>query len=220
METYNVLVTDDHDLFREGIKTLLKKMKNLQVIGEARNGLETIKLYDELKPDLLLIDISMPDMNGIEASKEILKVHPEARIIILSMHDDEDYISRCLNVGVKGYVVKSESGTELRHTIESVLKGNNYFSFRAQDVILKQIKESRLKKKVAAPRAQVDTHITQREAQILELIVQGLTSQAIAEKLFISIRTVETHRANIMRKLGVRNAVELVKKALQLNLAS
>ena len=219
MEKYKVIVTDDHDLFREGIKTLLKKMKNLQVVGEGRTGKDTIEMFDRLRPDLTLIDISMPDMNGIEASKEILKIDPNANIIILSMHDDEEYISRCLSVGVRGYVVKSESGTELRHTIESVLRGNNYFSYRAQDIILKHIQQAKIKKKPAGA-LPAETHITQREGEILSLIVQGLTSQAMAEKLFISIRTVETHRANIMRKLGAKNVVELTKKAIQLNLVN
>ena len=214
MTKHKIIVADDHDLFREGIKTLLKKMKNLTLVAEARSGKETIDLFSEHRPDLIVIDISMPDMNGIDATKQILSIDPSANIIILSLHDDEDYISRCLAAGVKGYVVKSESGTELRHTIEAVLSGSNYFSHRAQDVILNKIKVSGIRKK---PQNE-DWGVTQREGEILKLIAEGFTSQAMADKLFISIRTVETHRANIMRKLGVKNAVELVKKAIEMKL--
>ena len=214
MDKFNVLVVDDHDLFREGIKTLLRKIKNIQLAGEARNGTEAVEMYKKVRPQLVLLDISMPDINGIEVVKEIIAFDPLASIIILSMHDDEDYVSGCINAGVKGYVLKSESGTELKHAMELVLQGHNYFSNRAQDVMLSKIKQSDSKKKAVSDEA----HITQREIEILNLIVQGMTSNEMAEKLFISIRTVETHRANIMRKLGVKNAVELVKEAIKLKL--
>ncbi|MBL3658332.1 response regulator [Fulvivirga sediminis] len=214
MQKYKVLVADDHDLFREGIKTLLKKMNNVILAGEVKRGKHVVELYKEVKPDAVIMDISMPDINGIEATKEILRIDPQAKIIILSMHDDEEYIGRCLDAGVKGYVIKSESGMELRHTIELVLQGNSYFSHFAQDIVLSRLKQYRSHKHTPIEQP----HITKRELQILTLISQGLTSNAIAEKLFISIRTVETHRTNIMRKLGVKNVVELINKAAELDL--
>jgi DNA-binding NarL/FixJ family response regulator len=156
----------------------------------------------------------MPDMNGMEVSKAILSNHPAANIVILSMYDDEDYISRCIEYGVKGYVIKNESGSELDFAIRSVLSGKNYFSRQAQDVIFRKYSQNVTKKK----QQEGSVKLTNREIEIVRLISEGLTSQEMADKLFISPRTVETHRANLMKKLSVKNAIELVRKAEQLNL--
>jgi DNA-binding NarL/FixJ family response regulator len=214
MSKYKILIADDHAMVRDGVKNLIRQNKDLIVIGEARSGNETLELYDQLRPDLLILDISMPDMNGMEVSRAILAKNPNANIVILSMYEDEDYISRCLEYGVKGYVVKNESGSELDYAIKSVLQGKNYFSRQAQDVIFKKYSQN-----VSRKKQQEDTvKLTKRELEIIRLISEGLTSQQMADKLFISHRTVETHRANLMKKLSVKNAVELVKKAQQLNL--
>jgi DNA-binding NarL/FixJ family response regulator len=214
MPKHKILIADDHAMVRDGVKNLIHQNKDLMVIGEARSGNETLELYDKLKPDLLIIDISMPDMNGMEVSRTILAGNPNANIVILSMYDDEDYISRCLEYGVKGYVVKNESGSELDYAIKSVLQGKNYFSRQAQDVIFKKYSQNVTKKK----QREDTVNLTKRELEIIKLIADGLTSQEMADKLFISHRTVETHRANLMKKIGVKNAVELVKKAQHLNL--
>jgi DNA-binding NarL/FixJ family response regulator len=214
MAKHRILIADDHAMVRDGVKNLVSQNKDLSVIGEASSGSEALDLYNKLKPDLLIMDISMPDMNGMEVSKAILASDPAANIVILSMYDDEDYISRCLEYGVKGYVIKNESGTELDYAIKSVLGGKNYFSRHAQDVIFKKYSQTVTKKKL---REDV-VNLTKREIEIIKLIAEGMTSQEMAEKLFISPRTVETHRANLMKKLGVKNAIELVKKAEQLDL--
>jgi DNA-binding NarL/FixJ family response regulator len=214
MPKHKILIADDHAMVRDGVKNLVQQNKDLVVIGEARSGNETLELYDKLQPDLLIMDISMPDMNGMEVSRAILARNPNANIVILSMYDDEDYISRCLEYGVKGYVVKNESGSELEYAIKSVLQGKNYFSRQAQDVIFKKYSQNVSKKKTTE-----DTvNLTKREVEIIKLIADGLTSQQMADRLFISPRTVETHRANVMKKLTVKNAIELVKKAQQLKL--
>jgi DNA-binding NarL/FixJ family response regulator len=214
MSKYKILIADDHAMVRDGVKNLIRQNKDLIVIGEAKSGNETLELYEQLQPDLLILDISMPDMNGMEVSRAILAKNPNANIVILSMYEDEDYISRCLEYGVKGYVVKNESGGELDYAIKSVLQGKNYFSRQAQDVIFKKYSQN-----VSRKKQQDDTvKLTKRELEIIRLISEGLTSQQMADKLFISHRTVETHRANLMKKIGVKNAVELVKKAQQLNL--
>jgi DNA-binding NarL/FixJ family response regulator len=214
MSKYKILIADDHAMVRDGVKNLIRQNKDLVVIGEARSGNETLELYDQLQPDLLILDISMPDVNGMEVSRAILTKNPNANIVILSMYEDEDYISRCLEYGVKGYVVKNESGSELDYAIKSVLQGKNYFSRQAQDVIFKKYSQN-----VSRKKQQDDSvKLTKRELEIIRLISEGLTSQQMADKLFISHRTVETHRANLMKKLSVKNAVELVKKAQQLNL--
>jgi DNA-binding NarL/FixJ family response regulator len=214
MAKHKILIADDHAMVRDGVKNLIRQNKDLIVVGEAHTGNQTLELYEMLTPDLLIMDISMPDMNGMEVSRTILSKNPKANIIILSMYDDEDYISRCLEYGVKGYVVKNESGSELDYAIKSVLSGKNYFSRQAQDVIFKKYTQNVTKKK-----EREDTiKLTRREIEIIKLIAEGLTSQQMADQLFISPRTVETHRANLMKKIGVKNAIELVKKAQQLDL--
>jgi DNA-binding NarL/FixJ family response regulator len=214
MSKVKVLISDDHAMIRDGVRSLIKQNKELIVVGEAQSGKETLEKFLELKPDLLILDISMPDLNGMEVSKEILSQNPTAKIVILSMYDDEDYISRCIEYGVKGYVVKNESGVELDYAIKAVLQGKNYFSRQAQDVIFKKYSQNVTKKK----QPDEEIHLTQREREVIQLIAEGLTSQQMADKLFISARTVETHRANVMKKIGVKNAVELVKKAQQLEI--
>jgi DNA-binding NarL/FixJ family response regulator len=214
MNKYKILIADDHAMVRDGVKNLLKQNKDYAVVGEASSGREALDQYETLKPDLIILDISMPDMNGMDVSREILAADPSANIIILSMYDDEDYISRCLEFGVKGYVVKNESSSELDYAIKSILQGKNYFSRQAQDVIFKKYSQNVSKKKQREDLIK----LTNREIEIIKLIAEGLTSQEMADKLFISPRTVETHRANLMKKVGVKNAIELVKKAQQLDL--
>lgn len=214
MQKHKILIADDHAMVRDGVKNLVQQNKDLIVIGEARSGNETLELFDKLQPDLLIMDISMPDMNGMEVSRTILARNPGANIVILSMYDDEDYISRCLEYGVKGYVVKNESGSELEYAIRSVLQGKNYFSRQAQDVIFKKYSQNVARKKTR----EEEISLTKREIEIVRLIADGLTSQQMADRLFISPRTVETHRANLMKKMSVKNAIELVKKAQQLDL--
>lgn len=211
--THKVLIADDHAIMRDGIRSLISRMKNIKVIGEARDGNEALKMFHGLSPDLLIMDISMPDKNGMDVANEILVKSPEASIIILSMYNDEDYINRCLELGVKGYVVKSESGSELENAIHAVLDGRNYFSSQVQEVIFKKHTQTVNRKH----REQV-IKLTNREIEIIKLIAEGLTSQEMADKLFISPRTVETHRANLLKKVGVKNAMELVKRVQQLKL--
>jgi len=215
MPKHRILIADDHAMVRDGVKNLVSQNKDLTVVGEASTGSEVLEMFAKLKPDLLILDISMPDMNGMEVSREILATDPGASIVILSMYDDEDYISRCLEYGVKGYVIKNESGSELEYAIKSVLSGKNYFSRHAQDVIFKKYTQTVSRKRQLEEES---IKLTRREVEIIQLISQGMTSQEMAEKLFISPRTVETHRANLMKKLSVKNAVELVRKAEQLEL--
>ncbi len=211
---HKILIADDHAMVREGVKNLVQQNHDLTVIGEATSGKETLELFDSLQPDLVVLDISMPDMNGMDVSRAILAKNPDANIVILSMYDDEDYISRCLESGVKGYVVKNESGSELENAINTVLQGKNYFSRQVQDIVFRRYSQNLSRKKGPDDEAR----LTKRELEIVRLIAEGLTSQQMADKLFISHRTVETHRANLMKKMGVKNAIELVKKAQQMKI--
>lgn len=214
MNKYKILIADDHAMIRDGIKALLKHSKEYQVVAEAATGVEAIEKYQAIRPDLVILDISMPEMNGMDASKNILENDPEARIIMLSMHDDEEYISKCIEQGVKGFVVKEESGKELDYAIRSVLEGKNYFSNHVQQVIVNRYTNAAAKRK----QKETDVKLTTREVEIVKLISEGLTSQEMADKLFISPRTVETHRANLMKKVGVKNSIELVKRVEKMKL--
>lgn len=213
---FSILLADDHAMIREGIKNLLKQAKDFHVVGEADCGAEAIAQYQLLKPNLLILDISLPDMNGMDTAKKIVELDAEANILMLSMYDDEDYISRCIESGVKGYVVKSESGQELEYAVRAVLQGKTYFSHKVQEVILNKYKQNVTRKK----QTEEVVKLTNREIEIIQLIDQGLTSQQMADKLFISPRTVETHRANLMKKFTVKNAIELVKRARQLQIVT
>jgi DNA-binding NarL/FixJ family response regulator len=212
--TSTILIADDHAMIRDGLKTLLGQFPSYAIVGEAPSGKQALEMYETLNPDLLILDISMPDINGMEVLKEILQRHVAARIIIFSMYDGEDYISRCMELGVRGYVIKNESSEELVQAVRIVLAGNTYFSRHVQDVIFKKYSMNMGRKK----QREEMIKLTQREIEIVKLISEGLTSQQMADKLFISPRTVETHRANLMKKVGVRNAIELVKKLETLEL--
>ena len=212
MAKSRILIADDHSMIRDGIRMLLSQEKQWTVCGEASSGKEAIEKYKELRPDLLILDISMPDLNGMEVGDQIIQSDPGAKIIILSMYDDEDYIGRCMEIGVKGYVVKNETSGELDYAVRTVLRGQSYFSSQVQQVIFKKYSKNVASKKQKEP----DIKLTNRELEIVKLISEGLTSQEIANKLFISPRTVETHRANLMKKTGVKNSIELVKKVEKL----
>lgn len=201
-------------MIRDGVKTLLKQSKDYVVAGEAVNGREAVEKYEELRPDLVIMDISMPELSGMEAANQIVDSDPEAKIIMLSMYDDEDYISKCIELGVKGFVVKNESGKELDLAIKSVLSGINYFSNHVQEVIVKKYTTAASRRKQREP----EVKLTLREVEIVKLLSEGLTSQQMADRLFISPRTVETHRANLMKKTGVKNSIELVKKVESMGL--
>ncbi len=211
---HKIIIADDHAMVRDGVKNLVGQNGELEVVAEASSGTEALEMFNRLQPDLIVLDISLPDMNGMEVSRAILAANPDANIVILSMYEDEDYISRCLEYGVKGYVVKNESGSELDNAIKTVLQGKNYFSRQVQQIVFRQFSQSVTGKKMADE----STKLTKREVEIVRLIADGLTSQQMADKLFISHRTVETHRANLMKKMGVKNAIELVKKAQQMKI--
>lgn len=207
MLKYKILIADDHAMVRDGIKTLLSRNKQYVIVGEAVNGREAIEKYKALKPDLVILDISMPEVNGMEAAKEIITQHPKAKIIILSMYEDEDYISKCIEYGVKGFVIKNETANELDSAIKTVLADENYFSPQVQKIIVKKYTSTTINR----DQKEQKIKLTSREIEIVKLISTGLTSHQMADKLFISQRTVETHRANLLKKVGANNSIELLK---------
>lgn len=211
MTQVNILIADDHEVIRDGVKALLEKNPGLTVVGEAADGFEAIEKAKVLNPDVILLDISMPRMNGMDAAQEIHAANPKTKIIILSMHVDADHITRCIEMDVMGYVVKTHGGKEIINAIEAVMAGRKFYSDIVTDTILEKYKEQRVLE--VTKKAKPAIELTSREKEIITFISEGLTNQKIADKLFLSFRTIETHRANLMRKLDAKNSIELVNKA-------
>jgi DNA-binding NarL/FixJ family response regulator len=206
----SVVLADDHHVVRQGIRALLEDEGNISVLGEAANGMEALQLVEELKPDVLVLDLVMGTVSGVEVTSDICQRVPSTSVVILSMHSNEAYVIEALKAGAKAYVLKDASAEELVTAIRKAVAGQRYLSSalseRAIDVYTTKVEQTALDP--------YDT-LTARERQILHLVAEGRTSGEIAEKMQISARTVETHRTNLMRKLNVRSKVELVRYALQ-----
>ncbi|MCH8317009.1 MAG: response regulator transcription factor [Bacteroidetes bacterium] len=213
-----IIVADDHHLIRDGIVSMLNNVDDFEIVGEAENGKEVVEKTKKLKPDVVIMDINMPEMNGIEATKIIKEECPDTRILVLTMYDNEEYIRNILEAGAEGYLLKNTKRNEFISAIYAVMEGEYFFSKRITNLIIKgYVNKSAHKPKETS---EVNIPISKREKEVLALIVEELTNKEIADKLFISIRTVETHRRNIMEKLNVRTAYGLVKIAVESGLIS
>jgi two-component system response regulator NreC len=211
MDKIRVLVTEDHVIVREGLRAILDSQPDIQVAGEATNGLEAIKQNEELKPDIILMDISMPEMNGLDATRRIKQAHPEVKILALTMHEGDEYFFEALQAGASGYFVKGGSSAELIGALRALAQGDVYIS----PTMTKKLLSDYLRRAKTGQDKEVYTGLTGREKEILKLVAEGRNNQDIAEKLFLSPSTVQTHRANIMAKLGLHSRTELVKYALR-----
>lgn len=215
MENLKIIIADDHDIVRFGISSVLQGEEDIDVVGEASDGSSTIDLYRKLKPDVALIDITMPGKDGIETTKDLLKEFPDAKILMLTMHMDEEYLSKSIKAGALGYLLKNCEKKELLEGVRAAAEGKKVFSTAISRLItesyVSNIKEGHENKSVPKKSA----HLTKREQEILGLIAEGLTSQEIASKLVISPRTVETHRANLLQKLDIKNTAGLVRYAIE-----
>ena len=209
-----IIIADDHELIRNGIKTKLTEQKDLEVIGEASDGAAAFDLIIQQKPEVAILDISMPEMTGIDVLAKINEEAIDTKVIILTMHDDYQYVDKCLELGAKGYVAKGDAGSEILNAIAWVNESKIFFSSSIQEVVLHNFAKTSAQKD--APEG--DINVTKREKEVLKMVAEGLTSSQIAESLFVSPRTVDTHRANLMRKMEVKNAVELVIKARKMSL--
>jgi two-component system, NarL family, response regulator DegU len=213
-----IVLADDHGIVRDGIKSTLRDEKAFKIIGEASNGVEAIEKVKALSPDVIIIDINMPEMNGIEATAIISKKYPNTKALVLSMHDNEDYILKSIEAGAAGYLLKDTSKEEFIKAINAVAKGEKYFSTSISNILATGYLHRIKKEGVRSTDEDSENGLTRREKGILKLIVQGLGNREIADSLSISVRTIEVHRSNMMRKLKVKNAVELVKYAMENNL--
>jgi len=206
----SVFIVEDHTIVREGLRALLSLDPALAIVGETDNGHEAIRLVSQHKPSLVLMDLSMPDMNGMEATREIKKRHPEVRIIVLTVHKTEEYIRATLQAGANGYVLKDATHAELKMAIKSVVDGKTYLSPGISEKII----EGFLDGSGAAPKSSLDM-LTHRERVVLKLIAEGYQNKKIADHLCLSVKTVEKHRSNLMQKLKLHNTAAITMFALE-----
>lgn len=211
MEKIKIILVDDHRIFRDGLKSLLSEVDFIDVIGEASGGKELLEILKTLKPDLLIVDISMKDMSGIEVSKHIVTNYPDIKIMILSMHTNEEFVINAVKAGVNGYLSKDASKEELLEAIKITNQGGECYSKLVSDSFLK----SYVKKYKTEHNLLENKTLTQRELEILKLASGGLSNKEIADKLFISIKTVDCHKNNIVQKLKLKNTAEMVLYAVK-----
>jgi two-component system response regulator NreC len=213
MNKLKILLADDHPMVRSGLIKLLEPYKEFVVVGEAGDGEEAVKLTKKLEPDIVIIDLSMPKLSGIEATKLIRKNNPTTKVLVLTMHDNEEYVYQIFKCGAGGYMLKNTGKDDLAAAIRAVAKGEHFFSPRVSEIMVNAyLRKADAREEL--PLSNEDIHLTNREREILLHIADGLNNAQIAEKLFISARTVETHRTNIMQKLDIHDAANLVRYAL------
>ena len=212
MGSYHIVLADDHLMFRQGLKKILEERSDLEVVGEADCGLELIRLLEELVADLILLDISMPTLRGLEAIPEIKMNYPKVKILVLTMHKDKEYLYQAMTGGADGYLLKEDADSELFSAIDRIRQGKIYVSPNLSEGLTDDwIRMSREDHGSSFE----PERLTVRERQILKLIAEGKSAKEIGDLLFISARTVERHRANIMEKLDLKNAADLIKYAVQ-----
>jgi DNA-binding NarL/FixJ family response regulator len=201
-----IVIADDHGIVRSGIRLLLERQPDLEVVAEAADGIEARDTVIRERPDLAILDVKMPGLTGLQATREIKSQRPEVSILILSMHDDDRYLFEALKAGASGYVLKSQADTDLLDAIRSVQRGEPFLSPGAQQALIRDLLERG---------DQAESELTPREEEIVKMVAEANTSREIAEMLHLSEKTVENHRANAMKKLGLRDRVELVRYAIR-----
>ena len=211
MSTVRVLLADDHGIVRRGLHYLLERSPEFQVVGEASDGREAVKMSEELSPDVVVMDIAMPNLNGIEATAQILKKNPAVGVIILSMHSDEAYLVRALSAGAKGYLLKDSAEADLIRAVQAVSEGRPFFSPAIAETLLEDYMR-RLKQHNLADSYDL---LTDREKEVLQLLAEGKSNKEVATLLDLSLYTVETHRSNLMQNLGLHNTAEIVLYAVR-----
>ena len=210
-----ILLADDHDLMRQGIRSMLESNPNFEVCAEAKDGIEAAEMALEYRPDVVILDVTMPRMNGLEASRRITKLLPDTQVLIFTIHDNEDMIRETLDAGAHGYVLKSEAPTHLAAAVEAVARRDLYFSSGISNFVIDSLVRSGI---ASTEEAIQEIPLTAREVEVLRLLAAGHSNKEIATELFISVRTVETHRRTIHKKLKVNSVAELVRYAIRLRL--
>jgi len=207
----HILLADDHTILRAGLKMMLNAQSDMEVVGEAQDGHQAVREAQRLQPDVVLMDITMPDMNGIEATRQIKRLLPDIRILVLTMHEHDEYVFQALRAGASGYMLKEAADTELITAIHVIKSGQFYLSPTAQSVVVGDY----LQRVRTGEERDSYSSLTEREREILKLVAEGNTNNQIAERLVISPKTVDTHRTHIMDKLNLHSRAELVKYAMR-----
>jgi two-component system response regulator NreC len=211
MPAIKIFLADDHELIRTGIRNLLGSNKDFQIVGESGDGEETIRKVRDVKPDVVVIDISMPGMSGIEVTKHLREKFPAVKVLVLTMHENVEYVYQIFKSGAGGYLLKNAGKEEITSAIYAVARGEKFFSPRVSELMISGYMKQAERRDSQSP----DSTLTKREEEILRLIAKGLNNQQISSQLFISPRTVDTHRTNIMQKLDIHDAANLVRYALE-----
>ena len=211
MKKVRILLADDHTVMRAGLRALLERQPNLEVVGEAEDGRQSVQLASSHVPDVVVMDIAMPNLNGVEATRRMVSTHPTISVVILSMYSDESYVMRALQAGARAYLLKDSAVTDLIRAIEAVSQGKSFFSPKISRILAEDYVRA-LKQ-----RGSVDTFelLTTREREILQLLAEGKTNKEVATSLNISVYTAETHRGNILQKLNLHSSAELVLYAVR-----
>ncbi|MFB0520297.1 MAG: response regulator [Desulfatiglandales bacterium] len=215
MQKIRVLVVDDHTIVRDGICALLALVGDIEVVGEAANGSEALKMVKELEPNVVLMDIAMPIMDGLEATRRLRKEFPRTRVLVLTQYDDKEFVFPVIKAGASGFISKLAASSELASGIRSVCQGDSYLSPSVAKILVEDYQ-------IGGGRVSHDPYaqLTDRERDVLKLVAEGHTTQEIADLLVVSPKTVEGHKTNLMAKLGIRNRVDLVKYALRKGIIS
>jgi len=214
MEGTRILIADDHKIFREGLRTLLSNRPGVEVVGEADNGRSTVSMAAELLPDVVIMDVAMPELNGIDATRQISSMCERTKVLALSMHADSRFVTRMLTAGAHGYLLKDCAFEELTLAIQTVLADDVYLSPGVAGVVVREMQSRATDLGVKAP------ELTPREREVLQLVAEGRTTRDIAARLHVSVKTIETHRKQIMDKLELRSVAELTKYAVREGLTS
>jgi DNA-binding NarL/FixJ family response regulator len=210
---FRILIADDHDVARGGIRALLENHPGWQVCGEAKDGRETVELVAQTKPDLILLDIGMPNLNGLEATRQILATAPEALILILTMHDTDQLVREVLRAGARGFLFKSDAGRDLITAVEALQQGRTFFTTRVSQLVLNGFLD-RDQPGEESPDSNFEL-LTSREREVIQLLAEGKTSKEVAVALSLSVKTAETHRTNLMRKLDLHSVADLTRYAVR-----
>lgn len=212
MEPLRLLVADDHEIVRKGLRSLLEAQPGWQVVSEARDGREAAAQAKELKPDVAVVDISMPTLNGLEATRQMIKVDPQIKVLILTMHDTDPLIREVLDAGARGYVLKSDASRDLVTAVEAIRRNKTFFTAKVAQMVL----DGYLDKKTRPHDSEIPpSRLTPRQREIVQLLAEGKSSKEVAVALGLSVKTAETHRANIMRRLECHSVSELVRYAVR-----